>query len=259
MGTGTAVAKGAAEMVLADDNFTSIVAAVEEGRNLYNNTKQFIRYLITSNIGEVVGIFIAACSGLPEVLQPVQLLWVNLVTDGLPAVALGFNKGEEVLPFIRWNILHACTGHDVCLSISVFSLLQGIMKEPPRPHDEPIVTSMTLMRYLLTGTYVGIATVLGMVWWFCFYAEGPKIEFSHLVSFFVRDLLLFVFTVNLQFEWARCTPGNGYDCEIFDSNAPGTVSLSVLVTIEMFCALNSLSEKDSLFSAYVHIISLVCC
>lgn len=95
--TGTDVTKEASALILGDDNFSTIVAAIEEGRSIYENIRKFIRYLLASNVGEILTMFFAMLIGLPLPLVPIQILWVNLVTDGLPAMALGVDQPEKDL------------------------------------------------------------------------------------------------------------------------------------------------------------------
>ncbi|MDU4961464.1 MAG: calcium-transporting P-type ATPase, PMR1-type [Sporomusaceae bacterium] len=129
--TGTDVTKEASAMILADDNFATIVAAVEEGRGIYDNIRKFIRYLLSCNIGEVLTMFVASLAGLPLPLLPVQVLWVNLVTDGLPALALGVDPTEA-----------------------------NCMRRPPR-HPKESVFSRGLSRKIIgRGLQIGISTVL---------------------------------------------------------------------------------------------------
>ncbi|PIA17193.1 endoplasmic reticulum calcium ATPase [Coemansia reversa NRRL 1564] len=205
MGSGTDVAKLAADMVLADDNFATVEMAVAEGRSIYDNTKQFIRYLISSNIGEVVSIFLTVLLNMPEALIPVQLLWVNLVTDGLPATALGFNPPDP-----------------------------HIMRHAPRSATQPIVTRWLLVRYTIIGAYVGVATILGYAWHYLFSPNGPHISYHELTHFHQCDRLFA--------DRIDCAGTFGGQHALIASS----ISLSILVTIEMFNAMNSLSENASL-------------
>jgi sarco/endoplasmic reticulum calcium-translocating P-type ATPase len=128
--TGTDVTKEASAMVLMDDNFATIVAAIEEGRVIYNNIRKFIRYMLACNIGEVLTMFLGMLVGLPIPLMPIQILWVNLVTDGLPAVALGFDP----------------PGKD-------------IMMRPPRGSKESIFSHGLLRLILFRGVLIGLTTL----------------------------------------------------------------------------------------------------
>ncbi len=114
--TGTDVSKETADMVLTDDNFASIVAAIEEGRIIYSNIRKFVYYLVSCNIGEILIVLLSMLGGLPLPLRPIQLLWLNLVTDGAPALALGLEKGEP-----------------------------DIMQRPPRPAKEPVINREMLL------------------------------------------------------------------------------------------------------------------
>jgi Ca2+-transporting ATPase len=133
--TGTDVSKGAADMVLTDDNFASIVSAVEEGRTIYDNIRKFLRYLMGSNMGEILAMFGAIVIGFKLPLVATQILWVNLVTDGLPAIALGFEPAEP-----------------------------GVMDRPPRPPKESIFARGVGIHVLWAGFWMGMVTLISFIY-----------------------------------------------------------------------------------------------
>jgi Ca2+-transporting ATPase len=137
--TGTDVAKESADMVLTDDNYASIVSAVEQGRVIYANIRKFVFFLLSSNVAEIMIIFLATLAGLPMPLTAIQLLWLNLLTDGAPALALAMEKGDP-----------------------------DVMKHPPRPVKEPIINGpmqlgIVIQTITQTGATLGAFT-LGLMW-----------------------------------------------------------------------------------------------
>lgn len=128
--TGTDVAKETADMVLTDDNYSSIVSAIEQGRIIYSNIRKFVFYLLSCNTAEIGVIFFAIAANLPSPLNPIQLLWLNLVSDGAPALALGMEKGDP-----------------------------DIMGQPPRPSDEPIINKLMQLGIVIQTIVKTIGTL----------------------------------------------------------------------------------------------------
>jgi len=128
--TGTDVTKEVSDMVITDDNFASIVAAVEEGRGIYDNIRKFVHYLLSCNAGEIMVMFVSSLVGWPVPLLPIQILWVNLVTDGLPALALGVDPVDP-----------------------------GIMERPPRKPDESVITKDKAFLMLGQGAFIAFCSL----------------------------------------------------------------------------------------------------
>ncbi len=140
---GTDVTKEVSDMVITDDNFASIVAAVEEGRGIYDNIKKFIHYLLSCNAGEILVMFAASLLALPIPLVPIQILWVNLVTDGLPALALGVDPIDP-----------------------------KVMSRPPRRPNESVITTARAWLIMAQGMFIAFCTLAAFVYVLSFEEEG---------------------------------------------------------------------------------------
>ncbi|WP_125151930.1 cation-translocating P-type ATPase [Clostridium rectalis] len=144
--TGTDVAKGASDMILTDDNFSTIVSAIKEGRNIFNNIKKSIVFLLSCNIGEIISLFFAILFGWPAPLRPIHLLWVNLITDSLPALSLGADPGDP-----------------------------EVMKEKPRDPKASLFSGGTGVFLILNGILIGVLTLVAFVVGVKVYTRDPNL------------------------------------------------------------------------------------
>jgi P-type Ca2+ transporter type 2C len=165
--TGTDVTKEASDMVLTDDNFASIVNAVEEGRGIYDNIQEFVHYLLSCNASEIALVLFAALIGWPVPLLPIQILWINLVTDGLPALALAMEKPEP-----------------------------DVMNRPPRPPKEPFFTHQRGARIIFHGALISAVAIAGFA--YSYLEEGTS--YAQATAFYVVTFtqLFFSFTCRSQ-------------------------------------------------------------
>jgi Ca2+-transporting ATPase len=167
--TGTDVTKEASDMVLTDDNFASIVNAIEEGRGIYDNIQKFIHYLLSCNAGEVVLMFVAAVVGWPAPLAAIQILWLNLVTDGLPALALGLEPAE-----------------------------QDIMARPPRPPRESVIPPRRGLLILTHGLLVGVVSLIAF--WVSWRGEPSREAEARTITFCVAAFAQLFFVIGCRSE-----------------------------------------------------------
>lgn len=169
--TGTDVAKGASDMILTDDNFTTIVHAIEEGRNIYNNIKKSVIFLLSCNLGEVIAILVSILLNWPVPLIATQILWVNLITDSLPAIALGMDPGD----------------HDV-------------MKQKPRNPKESFFAQGASFRAIVGGSLIGIFTLIAF--YYGLWEHGYHMDTTNIpndVLSYARTMAFIVLAVSQLF------------------------------------------------------------
>jgi Ca2+-transporting ATPase len=157
--TGTDVAKGASDMILTDDNFSTIVSAIKEGRNIFNNIKKSIIFLLSCNLGEIIALFVAILLNWDTPLKPIHILWVNLITDTLPALSLGVDPGDE-----------------------------NVMDNPPRNPKESLFAGGSSIYLILNGILIGVLTLIAFRYGEKVYGTGEHAQTMAFVVLSVSQL-----------------------------------------------------------------------
>ena len=199
--SGTDVAKNAADMILVDDNFVTIVEAVKQGRNIYDNIKKAIHFLIATNIGEIVTIFMGLLLGLESPLLAIQLLWINLVTDSLPAIALGLEKEEK-----------------------------EIMERKPRSSKESIFSGGLWNKIITEGTMLGSLTLFAFSLGYKMYG----VQVGRTMAFVSLGLLELVHSFNVKTEISIFKSGLFENKYLIGSFLLGTLLQVVVVIVPYF-------------------------
>ena len=222
--SGTDVAKNAADMILVDDNFVTIVEAVRQGRNIYDNIKKAIHFLIATNIGEIVTIFIGLLLGLETPLLAIQLLWINLVTDSFPAIALGLEKEEN-----------------------------GIMERKPRNSKESIFAGGLWYKIITEGIMLGSLTLFA-------FALGNKyygVQVGRTMAFVSLGLLELVHSFNIKTDESIFKTGIFENKYLIGSFFAGTFLQTIVVVVPYLAKIFELVPLNKIQWIYTIVISFL--
>ena len=222
--SGTDVAKNAADMILVDDNFVTIVEAVRQGRNIFDNIKKAIHFLIATNIGEIVTIFIGLLLGLETPLLAIQLLWINLVTDSFPAIALGLEKEEN-----------------------------GIMERKPRNSKESIFAGGLWYKIITEGIMLGSLTLFA-------FALGNKyygVQVGRTMAFVSLGLLELVHSFNIKTDESIFKTGIFENKYLIGSFFAGTFLQTIVVVVPYLAKIFELVPLNKIQWIYTIVISIL--
>ena len=224
---GTDVAKNASDMILVDDNFVTIVEAVKQGRNIYDNIRKAIHFLIATNIGEIVTIFLGLVLGLDTPLLAIQLLWINLVTDSFPAIALGLEKEEK-----------------------------GIMERKPRDSKSSIFADGLWSKIISEGVMIGVLTLLA----FTFGTKCYGLEIGRTMAFASMGLLELVHSFNIKTEQSIFKTGILENRFLVGSFIVGTFMQVIVIVIPFLAnvfSLTPLTQEQWMYVVGISILPIV--
>ena len=221
---GTDVAKNASDMILADDNFVTIVEAVKQGRNIFENIKKAVHFLIATNIGEIVTIFVGLLLGLKAPLLAIQLLWINLVTDSLPAIAIGLEKPDK-----------------------------DIMNKKPRDNRKSIFADGLWGKIIVEGTMIGVLTLFA----FSIGNNLYGLEVGRTMAFVALGMLELVHSLNVKSDESIFKVGLFENKYLVGSIILGTILTILVVTVPVFANVFKLQALTPIQWLYTMAISIM--